>query len=91
MKYQKELAAIQEYIASFDPEEFTSSVDYDHILAPTPKQLADVQKLKAKLKRNRQIAESFDSLLNNDLIGCEEIITQDEVDALLDGWVASNN
>jgi len=89
MKYQKEFTAIQEYIANFDPEEFTSPAEYGRRLAPTPEQLADVQKLKAKLKRNRQIAESFDSLFNTETY--EEIITQDEVDALLAGWSALSN
>jgi len=89
MKYQKEFTAIQEYIANFDPEEFTSPTEYCRVLAPTPEQLADAQRLKAKLKRNRQLAESFDSLFTNE--ACEEIITQDEVDALLEGWSAVNN
>lgn len=90
MRYRKELVAIQEYIANFDPEEFTSSADYGRSVPPTPEQLAHAQKLKAKMKRNRQIAASFDSLFNKDL-GSEEIITQDEVDALLEGWAALSN
>lgn len=91
MKYTKELAAIQVYIDNFDPGEFTSSTQYDVLLPPTPEKLADVQKLKAKLKRNRQLAESFQSLFANGMNRQEMIITQEEVDALLEGWTAENN
>jgi hypothetical protein len=91
MKYKKELAAIQVYIDNFDPDEFTSSVKYDISLPPTPEKLADAHKLKAKFKRNRQIAESFQSMFANGVNSQEMIITQEEVDALLEGWTAENN
>ena len=91
MKYKKELAAIHIYIDNFDPDEFTSSANYDVSLPPTPEKFAEVQKLKAKLKRNRQIAESFHSLFTSGTNCQEMIITQNEVDALLEGWTAKNN
>lgn len=90
MKYKNELAALQVYIDNFDPEEFTTSGQFD-ISGPTPEKLADIQKLKAKLKRNRQIAESFQSLFANGKGHPEMIITQEDVDALLEGWKAESS
>lgn len=91
MKYKKELAAIQAYIDNFDPEEFTSSAPYAVSLPPSPEKLAYVLKLKAKLKRNRQLAESIQSMYARGANRQEMIITQEEVDALLEGWIAKNH
>jgi len=91
MKYKKELAALLVYIDNFDPDEFTSSEQYNIALPPTPEKLVEVQRLKAKLKRNRQIAESFQMLYAHGTNRPEMIITQEEVDALLEGWTAENN
>ena len=88
MHYKKELAAIREYIANFDPGEFTSSAGGQCSSIPTPEQLAGIQKLKSRLRRKRQIAESLQCLLGKDLNCSAEIISQEEVDALLEGWSA---
>lgn len=88
MKYQKELIALREYIANFNPDEFTSSADFSVSPRPTPEQLADLHRLKAKLKRKRQLAESVSSFLDTEANYAEVIITQDEIDALLEGWTA---
>lgn len=91
-KYQKELAALQEYIAKFDPEEFTSPLEVALTLPRTPEQIAEVQRLKSRLKRRRQLADSFNLLIDNqELNGTEMIITQDEVDVLLAGWSLSHS
>lgn len=91
MKYKKELTAIQVYIDNFDPDEFTSSVRYDVLLPPTPEKLADARKIKAKLKRNRQLAESFQLLFADGVNRSKMIITQAEVDDLLEKWTAEKN
>ena len=90
MRYQKELAALQEYIAQFDPEEFTSSPEGLHTLVRTHEQMDKVSKLKARLHRKRQLADSFHLLLDEEFKGTDTIITQDEVDALLEGWALSH-
>ena len=90
MKYTKERAALLAYVETFDPREFTTSRRLDLFLPPSAEKLADIQKLKAKLKRNRQIAESFQSLFADGKGHPEMIITQEQVDALLEGWKAEN-
>lgn len=89
MRYKKELASLQEYIANFDPQEFTSSAEFVRSWLPSSERLAEIQKLKARFKRNRQLAETFHSLLN--VSRYEEIISQDQVDALLEGWTPPND
>ncbi len=88
MRYKKELAALQEYISNFNPEEFTSSAEYHPPSVPTQVQLISIQKLKSRLRRKRQILESFQCLLERDLNKTGEILSQKEVDALLEGWTA---
>ena len=88
MHYKKELAAMREYIANFDPEEFSSTAGDQFLSIPTPEQLAGIQKFKSRLRRKRQIAESLQCLLGKDLNCSAEIISQEEVDALLEGWTA---
>lgn len=87
MRYTKEKAALQAYIDSFDPDEFSSGRDLA-ALSPTPEQLARIQKLKTKLKRRRQVVASWQSLFDKQNGQSETIITQDEVDALVEEWAA---
>ena len=88
MTYKKELADLLLFIDNFDPEEFTSSVSSAVALPPTPEKLAEVHRLKARLKRNRQVAESFQLLFAKGEEGPEMILTQEDVDAVLEGWTA---
>lgn len=90
MKYTKEKAALQAYIDNFDPEEFTSTEQYSTVVVASPEQIARAQRLKIKLKRKRQVAESLQLLLAKEMAPSEMIITQNEVDALLEGWGANN-
>ena len=86
MKYQKELRALQEYIAKFDPAEFSSSVEMVRSFVRTQEYIENAKKLKAKLIRKRQLAATTEMLMTRELNGTEIIITQDEVDALLEKW-----
>jgi|GEM_PF-2021278 len=88
MTYSKELASLRAYINTFDPEEFSTSQQPNAPLLPTAESLAYAQRLKAKWRRNRQNAESLLSLLALETPCSEQMITQDEVDALLEGWTA---
>lgn len=90
MKYQKELTALQEYIANFDPEEFSSSAEAVHSLVSSAEQRDNARRLKARLQRKRQLAETLTQLLDQDFQQSETIITQDEVDALLAGWALAH-
>ncbi|MDD5758400.1 MAG: hypothetical protein PHI06_04890 [Desulfobulbaceae bacterium] len=90
MRYTKEKAALQAYIDRFNPEEFSSTGQSLAAVSPTPEQLIRVQKLKIKLKRRRQVFESLQSLLAKEMDQPEVMITQDEVDALLEEWGAKN-
>jgi hypothetical protein len=86
MKYQKELDALQEYIAHFDPQEFTSSAEAVPLLVRTPEQMDHVRKLKARMQRKRQCADTFHLLVEKEVCNSQVIISQEEVDALLEGW-----
>lgn len=90
MKFQKELTALHEYIANFDPEEFTSSAEAVHSMAMTPERLENARRMKARLQRKRQLADTLTLLLDEEFEQTETIITQDEVDALLEGWAQSH-
>lgn len=90
MKYKKEVASLLVYIDNFDPAEFTSAPQDNFLLIPTPERLARAQKLKAKLVRNRQNAESFKELFANATDSPDVTITQAEVDALLEEWTSKN-
>lgn len=89
MRYQKELNALQEYIDNFDPEEFTSAPDAVHPAARTAEHMDQVRKLKARLHRKRQCADTFTLLVEKECTETETIISQAEVDALLEGWSPS--
>ncbi|MBA3016002.1 MAG: hypothetical protein KKD63_12780 [Proteobacteria bacterium] len=87
MKYQKALSALHEYISNFDPEEFSSPPDFTPSQVLSVEQRAEIQKLKARLKRKRLLLESIHALHDRDVQSQTEIIiTQEEVDALLEGW-----
>lgn len=90
MKHQKTLSAVLEYIAKFNPKEFSSPSDFTPSKLLTSAQRADIQELKARLKRKRLLSESLPDFLNHDLHeGSEEITFQKEVDALLEGLSGS--
>lgn len=89
MKFHKELIALQEYIANFDPEEFTTSAEVV-TLEPTPEQMDNARRLKTRLQRKRQLAETLHLLIDQEFKQVETIITQEEVDALLEGWALSH-
>jgi hypothetical protein len=87
MKYQKALSALHEYIANFDPDEFSSPPDFTPGKRLSPEQKAEIQTLKTRLQRKRLLTESLHALLDRTVLDqTEEIITQEEIDALLEGW-----
>jgi len=87
MKFQKTLSALHEYIANFDPDEFSSPPDFIPAKLPSPEQRAEIQTLKERLKRKRFLAESLQAMMQKTILDqAEEIITQEEVDALLETW-----
>lgn len=90
MTYSKELASLRAYIDNFDPEEFSSSPQQHVTLPPTAEALAYARRLKAKLRRNRQNAEAL-LAFELETPSPEQIITQEEVDALLEGWTATES
>ncbi len=90
MKYQKELSALQEYIANFDPAEFTSAEDAVQLLTRTPEQTEHVRRLQARMQRKRQCADTLHLLVEQEISAAETIISQAEVDALLEGWSPSS-
>lgn len=86
-KYQKALSALHHYIANFDPEEFSSPPDFEPTKVLSPEQKGEIQKIKARLKKKRLISDSIHALFYPELAEKDEvIITQEEVDALLEGW-----
>lgn len=88
MRYQKELAALREYITNFDPERFTSSTETVLSMARTAEQIDRAKRIREALKRKRQRLDAFNMLLNQGGKSPEDeiMITQDDVDALLEGW-----
>lgn len=92
MKYQKALAALHEYIANFDPDEFSSPSDFRPAQLLSVEQLAKIQTIKARLKKKRLLMESIHALLHPRISEeTEVIISQEEVDALLEGWSGSGS
>jgi hypothetical protein len=93
MKYQKELSALQDYIANFNPERFTSSAEVVQSLTRTPEQIVRANKLRESLKRKRQRSDTFQLLIDQEFESTdpEMVITQDDVDALLEGWSQSHH
>jgi len=86
--YSKELASLRAYIDNFDPEEFSTSQQQNVALVPTAESLAYAHRLKAKLQRRRQNTEA---LLALETPYPEQMITQEEVDALLEEWTATKS
>jgi len=85
MKYEKELDQIQEFIDNFDTAEFSSSDDSTYNPDNQEERRARALKIKARLGRKRQMEESFRASLQEHIQEDQEVmITQDEIDALLE-------
>lgn len=90
MKYQKALSALHQYIANFDPEEFSSPPDFVPLQLLSSEKREEIQKIKTRLKRKRFLSRSLHVLFERNIPkNTEVIITQEEVDVLLEGWSRS--
>lgn len=90
MKYQKALSALNQYIANFDPKEFSSPPDFVPLQLLSPEKRKEIQKIKTRLKRKRFLSRSLHVLFESNIPNnTEVIITQEEVDVLLEGWSGS--
>ncbi|VAW40549.1 hypothetical protein MNBD_DELTA03-486 [hydrothermal vent metagenome] len=79
----KELDEIKRYIAGFNPAEFSSVADIDIALSAQDR-LARAARIKKRIKMKRKLARSFKTVILNVDENCPVMITQEQIDELLE-------
>lgn len=84
MKHKLELEKIQEFIRNFNPEDFSSTADWQDHLPDETKRHSQVSKFKARIQRKKQMEESFLRGLDKENFEDSDVtITQEQIDELL--------
>ncbi len=80
-----ELEEIKRYIASFNPAEFSSVAGLD-VAFSTQDRLARAARIKKRIKMKRRLARSFNAIILSADDTCQEMITQEQIDELLEKY-----
>ncbi len=84
MAFESELSQINEYIESFNPDEFSTSSTIEIYNEPNQNHLNFVNRFKARSQRKKIMEESFvKAMESGDLDHSDIQITQEQIDALL--------
>ncbi|MFW8600817.1 hypothetical protein ACOHYD_04985 [Desulfobacterota bacterium M19] len=78
-----ELEEIKRYIANFNPAEFSSAASLDVSLSAQDK-LVMAARIKKRIKMKKQLARSFKAVILTAGEPCPVMITQKEIDELLE-------
>ncbi len=78
-----EFEEIKRYIANFDPAEFSSAADLD-VSFSTHDKLVRAARIKKRIKMKKQLARSFKAVILSADEPCPVMITQEEIDELLE-------
>ncbi len=78
-----ELEEIKRYITNFNPAEFSSVTGLDAVFS-TQDRLVKAARIKKRIKMKRQLARSFKAVILNAEEVCPVMITQEEIDELLE-------
>ncbi len=80
-----ELEEIKRYIADFNPAEFSSVTELD-VMSSTQDRLAAAARIKKRIRMKRQLARSFKAVILNAEETCPVMITQQQIDELLEKY-----
>ncbi len=74
---------IKRYIANFNPADFSSVVGLEVALS-TQDRLVRAARIKKRIKMKRQLARSFNAVILSAEKTCQVMITQEQIDELLE-------
>jgi len=78
-----ELEEIKRYIADFNPVEFSSVTGLD-VTSSTQDKLVAAARIKKRIRMKKQLARSFKAVILNAEESCPVMITQKQIDELLE-------